>query len=81
VGFGAFLVLRHPNLDLLVWPSDSGPTYEAGEGRTTAYIDAISNTLKTGRRRCSKKLSADAQEYSFRRGEHVFSNSNEETNY
>ncbi|KAK6381538.1 hypothetical protein LTS17_004596 [Exophiala oligosperma] len=53
--FGAFLILRHRNLDLLVWPSDSGPTYESSQQQTRVYIDAIANTMRTGRRPCRRE--------------------------
>ncbi|KAJ9613304.1 hypothetical protein H2200_003246 [Cladophialophora chaetospira] len=45
--FGAFLVTRHPNLDLLVWPSDSPSTQEFwGTTYRTYYIDVVANTLR-----------------------------------
>jgi len=61
--FGAFLVLRHPNLDLLIWPCDSGPTYEQNASRTLAYIDVISNNLNTGRGPCAKKLAEGDEQH------------------
>ncbi|KAL6244215.1 hypothetical protein RBB50_009085, partial [Rhinocladiella similis] len=60
--FGAFLILWHKNLDLLVWPADSGPTYERCQQRTRIYIDAIANTMRTGRRPCPRKTDPDADE-------------------
>ncbi|EXJ55736.1 hypothetical protein A1O7_08666 [Cladophialophora yegresii CBS 114405] len=41
--FGAFLVARHPNLDLLIWPGDSGQTHEPGQTRVVLYIDVASS--------------------------------------
>ncbi|KIW11848.1 hypothetical protein PV08_09121 [Exophiala spinifera] len=60
--FGAFLILRHKNLDLLVWPCDSGPTYESGQHRTRVYIDVIANTMRTGRQACPRRTHPDGDE-------------------
>lgn len=35
---GAFLTLRHPNLNRMIWPADSGPSFEADETRSTVYL-------------------------------------------
>lgn len=51
--FGAFLVKRHANLDLLLWPSDSPvqTPYLGGWGMTSLYyIDVIANTLSVVRK-------------------------------
>jgi len=75
--FGAFLVKKHPNLDLLLWPSHSGPTFKEGEGKLAPgrpslaqianayvryYIDVVANTVRVDRKPCMMKLSEDATE-------------------
>ncbi|ETI21295.1 hypothetical protein G647_07641 [Cladophialophora carrionii CBS 160.54] len=37
--FGAFLVARHRNLDMLIWPGDSGQPHEPGQRGVVLYID------------------------------------------
>jgi hypothetical protein len=41
--FGAFLVAKHQNLDLLIWPGDSGETYVRDEEMILFYIDVASS--------------------------------------
>jgi hypothetical protein len=41
--FGSFLVARHQNLDLLIWPGDSGETHMRDEERIRFYIDVASS--------------------------------------
>ena len=36
--FGSFLIAKHPNLDILIWPGDSGPTGEPGQEEAMSYM-------------------------------------------
>lgn len=44
--FGAFLVLRHKNLDLLIWPADSSKKWRGGDAQPVMYIDVVSKSFK-----------------------------------
>lgn len=35
---GSFLILRHPTLRRMIWPADSGQTFEANENQSTVYV-------------------------------------------
>lgn len=43
MSFASYLVLRHPGLNLLIWPADSGPTYDANETRVRMYIELVNH--------------------------------------
>ena len=45
--FGAFLVLNHPKLDMLTWPTSSGTTWELDGAEVTPYMD-LSSTAQYG---------------------------------
>ena len=54
--FGAFLVKRQQNLDLLIWPSDSPEIKERyGDEDYTSYIDVVANTLRIKRSTVAKE--------------------------
>jgi hypothetical protein len=42
----SFLTLRHPGLNLMIWPADTGPTYEEDDHVIHAYVDLLENKRK-----------------------------------
>lgn len=69
--FGAFLVLRHKNLDLLIWPADSSMTAEEHGGEWPEwgqiappgmYIDIISESFTRPFMQTPREISADGHE-------------------
>ncbi|KAJ9613430.1 hypothetical protein H2200_003372 [Cladophialophora chaetospira] len=48
--FGAFLIAKMKEMDMLIWPGDSGPTYEPGRDRTMYYVEVASSKYFRDRR-------------------------------
>ena len=46
ISFGAWLVLRHPNLKLLVWPAESGLTVLGNPYRIKVYIELVDKKIR-----------------------------------
>jgi hypothetical protein len=61
--FGAFLVLRHKNLDLLIWPADSSMTGgELWDGRPGMYIDIISKSFTRPFMKAPQEIAVDGHD-------------------